>query len=88
MTCRELVEAGTDYLEGALPPARSVRLHAHLLLCGGCRRYVAQLRATVALLRGLPGRPLPPSLRHRLMADFRAWKAKDEAARSRLLPSG
>jgi anti-sigma factor RsiW len=50
-TCRELVELVTEYLEGALPDADRVLIQAHLAACEGCDRYLAQIRATVALAR-------------------------------------
>ena len=53
LSCRELVELVTDYLEGTLDPARLAALDAHLAGCDGCGTYVEQMRQTVAALRGL-----------------------------------
>ena len=49
LSCQELVELVTDYLEGALPPAERARFDAHIALCDGCRAYLEQIRATIAL---------------------------------------
>jgi anti-sigma factor RsiW len=46
LTCRELVEVVTDYLEGALPAGRHAEVVAHLEGCEDCLRYLAQLQAT------------------------------------------
>jgi anti-sigma factor RsiW len=51
LTCRELVELVTDYLEGVLPDAERVRFETHMVDCEGCDRYVEQIRTTVALTR-------------------------------------
>jgi anti-sigma factor RsiW len=51
LTCRELVELVTDYLEGALPAAERDRFEAHVGGCEGCRRYVEQVRATAGVAR-------------------------------------
>ena len=51
LTCRELVELVTDYLDDALPDAERMRFEAHLAGCEGCDRYVEQIRTTVALTR-------------------------------------
>ena len=51
LTCQELVELVTDYLEGALPQAERARFEAHVAACEGCDRYVEQIRATVDLTR-------------------------------------
>ena len=51
LTCRELVELVTDYLDSALPDAERVRFETHMASCEGCDRYVEQIRTTVALTR-------------------------------------
>lgn len=58
--CREMTELSTDYLEGALSPARHLAARVHLLVCSSCRAYYDQLAKTLRLLRArtLPG-PLP-----------------------------
>lgn len=57
MTCQELVELVTDYLEGALTEAERERFEAHLSGCPGCEHHVEQMRVTLRLVgrsRGLP----------------------------------
>ena len=49
LTCRELVELVTDYLEDALPVAERERFESHLADCDGCHAYVEQVRATIRL---------------------------------------
>jgi anti-sigma factor RsiW len=51
MTCQELVELVTDYLEDALTPEERERFEAHLDDCPGCRAYVEQMRVTIRLVR-------------------------------------
>ena len=51
LTCRELVELVTDYLDGALPDAERARFETHMAACAGCDFYVEQIRTTVALTR-------------------------------------
>ena len=60
LTCRELVELVTEYLDGALSPSERERFEAHLALCEGCELYVDQIRTTVELVgesRALEERP-------------------------------
>lgn len=47
------------YLERELGWRQRLRVGLHLLICDDCRRYVAQLRALVALLRRRPLEPVP-----------------------------
>ncbi|HEY0604688.1 MAG TPA: zf-HC2 domain-containing protein, partial [Herpetosiphonaceae bacterium] len=54
MTCKELVELVTGYLENALPDADRTRFEAHLQSCTGCRNYLQQMRQTIALVGSLP----------------------------------
>jgi anti-sigma factor RsiW len=49
ISCRELVDRVTDYLDGALAPDESKRMDEHLKLCGACSAYVQQMRTTVRL---------------------------------------
>ena len=74
MTCQQLVELVTDYLDGALPSADRAAFDAHLALCPGCVTYVEQLRTTVRVAhdtRELERRPEVAALLHA----FRDWKA-------------
>jgi anti-sigma factor RsiW len=51
MTCQELVELVTDYLEGALPPEDAARFEAHVGSCPGCEAYLEQIRTTIAVMQ-------------------------------------
>ena len=44
LTCQELVELVTDYLEGALAHADRARFDAHIAACEHCTEYLAQFR--------------------------------------------
>lgn len=49
--CRELVELVTAYLDDALRPEQRASVEAHLAKCDGCRGYLEQFRATIAVIR-------------------------------------
>jgi len=74
VTCREVVELMTDYLEGALSPADRDRFEQHLAGCEGCTAYLAELRKTLRVLGGLREVPIPGHLRRRLLAAFGDWR--------------
>ncbi len=74
LTCQELVELVTDYLEGALAPEDSARFEQHLGSCPGCRAYLEQMRETVRLTGALREDDLAPAVRDALLAEFREWK--------------
>jgi anti-sigma factor RsiW len=50
LSCREVVELTTDYLEGRLAELERL-VEQHLDDCDGCSEYIAQMRATIDLLR-------------------------------------
>ena len=80
VTCRELVELVTDYLDGALPPARRAEVVAHLEGCADCLRYLAQLQATRQVLTGTASLGLHPDDRAAALAAFQAWCAAEHVA--------
>ncbi len=75
MTCRQMVELVTRYLEGDLPGAERRRFEAHLARCEGCQAYVEQMRALVAELGTLPEVRLSPAMEEDLLAAFRDWRS-------------
>ena len=50
MTCQEVVELVTSYLEGTMAADVRARFEEHLVLCDGCDRYVRQIRRTIELI--------------------------------------
>jgi anti-sigma factor RsiW len=74
MTCRELVELVTEYLEGTLPAAERRRFEAHLSGCRHCRAYLAQMRMTVGVLGRLTEADVGADAEAALRRAFRGWK--------------
>jgi len=74
LSCQELVELVTDYLEGALPPAECARFEAHLTGCDGCTRYLEQIHLTITALGQLTEESIEPAARDYLLQLFRDWK--------------
>jgi len=75
MSCQELVEVVTDYLEGRLPDATRERLEEHLAACDGCTAYIEQMRLTLLALGKIPEETIPPAARDELIAVFRELRA-------------
>lgn len=73
LTCKELVEIVSDYLEGALSEGDRERFDAHLADCEGCRRYLDQMRVTIRVVGTLSEEDLDPGARDQLLEVFRAW---------------
>ncbi len=75
LSCQELVEVVTNYLEGALPDADRLELERHLETCDGCRQYVEQLRTTIVLTGEARPLDLTSEAEDALLAAFRDWKS-------------
>ena len=76
LTCQELVEVVTDYLEGSMPAERRLLFEEHLALCDWCRTYLEQMRATIRLTGTLQEQDLMPEAREALLEVFRDWKRR------------
>lgn len=73
LTCKEVVELVTDYLEETLPPGARVRFEEHLQGCPYCRIYLDQMRHTIRTLGHLPAEAIPPEALNVLLTHFRRW---------------
>jgi len=74
LTCKEIVELVTDYLDGALPRERRRAFDEHLAACDGCTQYVEQMRETIRLTGRLSEDSLEPDFRERLLDAFRGLR--------------
>lgn len=74
LTCQELTELVTDYLEGKMPLGRRLSFLLHLSMCKHCRAYVRQVKVAIQAPAALPVSPPPPEVREVLLRSFREWK--------------
>jgi hypothetical protein len=74
LTCQELVELVTDYLEGALPAPERRRFEEHLLDCDDCPLYLEQMRLTIRLIGTLTEEHVNGVAREELLNIFRDWR--------------
>jgi anti-sigma factor RsiW len=73
LTCRELVELVTEYLDDALSERERARFEVHLSSCRGCRAHLAQVRETIRILGTVPPESLSEEAEHDLLTAFRGW---------------
>jgi len=74
LTCRELTELVTDYVEGALPARDRRRFDEHIMTCPPCQEHLDQMRQTIRVLGGLPEESISPEAEAALLDAFRDWK--------------
>jgi anti-sigma factor RsiW len=71
ISCQEVVEVITDYLEGKLAPEDVAIFEAHLAICDGCQFYLDQIRITIAAVGRIEDEEVPAELRHTVLDAFR-----------------
>jgi anti-sigma factor RsiW len=74
LTCQEVVELVTDYLEGSLGWRDRRRFEKHLRACDACSRYIEQMRETLDLLGAVPVDTLSTEAQSTLLDAFRELK--------------
>jgi len=75
LTCKELTELITDYLEQRLSETERARFEQHLAICEACVTYLDQMRLTVKALGAKPRVEIPKAVESELLQTFRQWKA-------------
>lgn len=74
LTCQELTELITDYLEDRVSFMDRLRFRFHVGMCRHCRAYLHQTKQTIRTLGRLPVEEIPPDVRDALLERFRDWK--------------
>jgi anti-sigma factor RsiW len=74
MSCRELVELVTEYVEGTLDADTLASFEEHLTQCPRCVEYVDQFRQTIDAMGHIPPESLSPEVEQELLAAFRDWR--------------
>jgi predicted anti-sigma-YlaC factor YlaD len=76
LSCKEVTELATDYLEGDLPRGKRLRVRVHLWMCRHCRGYLDQMHKVIGMLRRLPTEPVSPEVVEKLVLQFREARDK------------
>jgi predicted anti-sigma-YlaC factor YlaD len=74
ITCKELTEVLTDYLERTMSLEDRARFDAHLAICDGCVIYVDHMRQVIKTVRELRADDVEATAPDDLLEAFRAWK--------------
>lgn len=74
LTCRELVELVSDYLEESLSDDENTLFEAHIAGCDGCSTYVEQIRQTIRVAGRVTEDSIEPAARDALLEAFRGFK--------------
>lgn len=75
LTCQDLTDLVTDYLEGQLSLKDRVRFQLHLGMCRRCRAFLHARKVTIEITGALPAEPVPAEVRDALLHRFRDWRS-------------
>jgi anti-sigma factor (TIGR02949 family) len=76
ISCQQVVDLVTEYLDGAMAVDDRSLFEQHLNFCDGCIWYVDQIKTTVATVGRISEEDVPEEMRERLLTAFRDWKAQ------------
>jgi anti-sigma factor RsiW len=74
LTCAEIVELVTEYVEGGLDTNDRERFEEHVGYCDWCLTYLDQMRETIDATGRLGEEDLSPELQQGLLEAFRDWR--------------
>jgi anti-sigma factor RsiW len=75
LTCQEVIELLSSYVEGGLTADDRRRVDEHLALCDGCTTYLEQMRETIRLSGMVTEEQVPEDEKTALLAAFRDWRS-------------
>lgn len=74
MTCRELVDLLTAYLDGALSPEQAAGFEEHLRECPPCVTELERARVAISTTGAIGPGEVDPQARERLLDIYREWR--------------
>ena len=76
LSCQQVVELVTDYLEGRLSRRDRRRFERHLKACDGCTNYLEQMRETIRVLGRVEEHHISKRAQQELLEAFRDFKRR------------
>jgi anti-sigma factor RsiW len=76
LSCAQVVDLVTDYVEGNLDAADRLRFEEHVGICPPCRGFLSQMRVTRRVVGSVPVEPLAAPLEQALVDAFHDWTQK------------
>lgn len=76
LSCREMADHLSDYLDGDLAASLTALIDAHRGECPPCEAFIRTLAKSVEVVRAQPREPLSPALRNRLLEALRQARSR------------
>jgi len=76
MTCRELFERLSEYVDGELSQEICEEIQRHMEGCEPCVAFAKTLKTTAEMCRRLPSKPIPPEVADDLRSSLASYLLK------------
>ena len=73
ITCKDLVELVTDYLDDRMPAEQRLRFEEHIAFCSPCAVYLEQMRQTISVTGALREEDLDQESRDAMLSVFKEF---------------
>ncbi|MCW8855918.1 MAG: zf-HC2 domain-containing protein [Kangiella sp.] len=70
LSCKHLVEQASEYIDEEMSTGKRVQVKLHLFVCVSCRRYMKQLKLTIAMLGRKHHHQAPEEMCHHLLKEY------------------
>ncbi|MRX27817.1 zf-HC2 domain-containing protein [Kangiella sp. HZ709] len=70
LSCKKLIENGSEYLEGDLSRWERFKYKFHLFMCKSCSRYILQLKQVISMISLSPKKKIPQDMEDMLTKEF------------------
>lgn len=74
ITCKDLVELVTAYLDDRMPAEQRLRFEEHIAFCSTCAAYLEQMRQTITVTGRLREDDLDQESRDAMLSVFRDFR--------------
>lgn len=74
ITCQELVELVTAYLDDRMPAEQRLRFEEHIAFCSPCAAYLEQMRQTITVTGTLREDDLDQESRDAMLSVFKDFR--------------
>lgn len=70
LSCKHLVEQASQYIDNEMSTSKRMQVKLHLFVCVSCRRYIKQLKLTIAMLGRKKNHQASEEMCHQLLKEY------------------
>ncbi|MHC9511670.1 anti-sigma factor family protein [Kangiella sp. M94] len=78
LSCKHLVEQASEYIDDEMTTGKKIQVKLHLFVCVSCRRYLKQLKLTIAMLGKKNHHQASEAMCYQLLKEYQKEKSQKE----------